>query len=139
MARKRYLSQDEWDDYLDLSDSHSEDFSDLSDSEDDVHALYVPLDTDESSSDEDEEETIVQPPVSVSNLSADSTAVAAASARSSLATSNLTGTSSNSDDWVETACDPPNFPFNENVGLKTNLSNFSDFVDLFFQRNYLKC
>ena len=39
MARKRYTSQDEWDDYLDLSDSHSEDFSDLSNSESDVHAL----------------------------------------------------------------------------------------------------
>ena len=55
MARKRYISQDEWDDYLDLSDSHSEDFSDLSDSESDVHALYVASDTDKSSSDEDEE------------------------------------------------------------------------------------
>ena len=83
MARKRYLSQDEWDDYLDLSDSHSdhlEDFSDLSDSENDVHVLYVASDTDESSSDEDEEDAIVQPPVPVSSLSlpADSTAVAAA-------------------------------------------------------------
>ena len=83
MARKRYLSQDEWDDYLDLSDSHSdhsENFSDLSDSKNDVHALYVASHTDESSSDEDEEEAILQPPEPVFSLSlpADSTAVAAA-------------------------------------------------------------
>ena len=80
MARKRYISQDEWDDYLDLSDSHSEDFSDLSDFEHDVHALYVASDTDESSSDQDEEAAIVHPPVPAFrlSLSADSTAVAAA-------------------------------------------------------------
>ena len=80
MAGKRYICQDEWDDYLDLSDSYSEDFSDLPDSENDVHALYVASDTDESSLDEDEEAAIVQPPVPVSSLSlsADSTAVAAA-------------------------------------------------------------
>ena len=80
MARKRYISQNEWDDYLDLSDSHSEDFSELSDSEHDVHALYVASDTDESSSDEDEEAAIVQHPVPAFSLSlcADSTAVAAA-------------------------------------------------------------
>ena len=81
MARKRYISQDEWDDYLDWSDSHSEDFSDLSDSEHDVHALYVASDTDESSLDEDKEAAIVQPPVPLAfslYFSADSTAVAAA-------------------------------------------------------------
>ena len=81
MARKRYISQDEWDDYLDLSDSHSEDFSDLSDSENDVHALYVASNTDESSSEEDEEAATVQPPVPAStsiSFSADSRAVAAA-------------------------------------------------------------
>ena len=77
IAGIRYKSQDEWDDYLDLSDSHSEDFSDLFDFENDVHALYVASDTHESSSDEDE--AIVQPPVPVSSLplSAHSTAVAA--------------------------------------------------------------
>ena len=80
MARKRFIPQDEWDDYLDLSDSHSEDFSDLADSENDVHAVYVASDTDESSSVVDEEAAIVQPPVPASSLSlsADSTAVAAA-------------------------------------------------------------
>ena len=50
MARKRFISQDDLDDLLDLNDSYSEEFSDLSDSEDDVHALYVPSDSDESSS-----------------------------------------------------------------------------------------
>ena len=54
MARKRFISQDDLDDLLDLNDSYSEEFSDLSDSEDDVHALYVPSDSDESSSDEEE-------------------------------------------------------------------------------------
>ena len=80
MARKRYISQDEWDDYLDLSNSHSEDFSDLSNSEHEVHALYVASDTDESSSDEDDEAAILQHPVPAFNLSlsADSTAVATA-------------------------------------------------------------
>ena len=73
MARKRYISQDEWNDYSDWNDSHSGDFSDLSDSEHDVHALYVASDTDEY-----EEAAIVQPPVPPAfslYLSADSTAV----------------------------------------------------------------
>ena len=81
MARKRYLSEDDWDDYLDFSDSHSEEFSDLSDSEDDVHTPYVPSDSDESSSDdleesssfEDEEAATVHVPSS--SLSADQTIV----------------------------------------------------------------
>ena len=63
-----------------MSDSYSQNFSYLTDFENDVHALYVASDTDESSSYEDEEEAIVQPPVQVSSLflSAHSTAVAAA-------------------------------------------------------------
>ena len=137
MARKRFISQDDLDDLLDLNDSYSEEFSDLSDSEDDVHALYVPSDSDESSS--DEEEATVRPHVPVSSLSADPTTVASASATSSSTSSNpATSTGSSCDGWVEIARDPPNFPFNENVGLKTNLSNLADFVDLFFSKELLE-
>ena len=137
MARKRFISQDDLDDLLDLNDSYSEEFSDLSDSEDDVHALYVSSDSDESSS--DEEEATVRPHVPVSSLSADPTTVASASATSSSTSSNpATSTGSSCDGWVEIARDPPNFPFNENVGLKTNLSNLADFVDLFFSKELLE-
>ena len=124
---------------MDLSDSHSEEFSDLSDSEDDVHAPYVPSDSDESSSDdleesssdnleesssvEDEEAATVHAPSS--SLSADQTAVVSANARCCSTANNPASTSSNSVGWVEIACDPPNFPFNENVGLKTNLSSLT--------------
>ena len=144
MARKSYLFEDDWDDYLDFSDSHSVEFSDLSDSEDDVHTPYVPSDSDESSSDdleesssvEDEEAATVHVPSS--SLSADQTAVASANASSCSTASNSASTSSNSDGWVEIARDPPNFPFNENVGLTINLSSLTDFVDLFFSKKLLQ-
>ena len=118
MARKSYISEDDWNDYLNFSDFHSEEFSDLSDSEDDVHAPYVPSDSDKSSSDdldasssvEDEEVATVHVPSS--SLSADQTAVALANASSCSTASNPANSSSNSDRWVEIACDPPNFPFN---------------------------
>ena len=144
MARKRYLSENDWDDYLNFSDSHSEEFSDLYDSEDDVHTPYVPSDSNESSSDdleesssvEDEEAATVHVPSS--SLSADQTAVASENASSCSTVSNSACTSSNSDGWVEIACDPPNSPFNENVGLKINLSRLTDFVDLFFLKELLQ-
>ena len=145
MARKRRITQDDLDDLLDLNDSYSEEFFDLSHSKDDVHALYVPSDTKESSFDDseesssDEEETTLHPHVPLSSLSADPTTVASAIATSSSTSSNpISSTGSSSDGWVEIARDPPNFPFNENVGLKTNLSNLADFVDLFFSKELLE-
>ena len=38
MTKKRYVSKEDWDDYLDLSDSHSKEFSDLFDSENKILA-----------------------------------------------------------------------------------------------------
>ena len=73
-----------------------------------------------------------------SSLSADQTAVVSANASSCSTANNPASTSSNSVGWVEIACDPPNFPFNENVGLKTNLSSLTDFVDLFFLKELLQ-
>ena len=80
----------------------------------------------------------MRPHVPVSSLFANSSAIALASASSSSATSNPTSTSSNSDSWVEIACDSPKFSFNENVGLKKNLSNHTDFADIFFSKELLK-
>ena len=94
-------------------------------------------DVEDSSSDEDEEEAAVRRHVLVSSLSADPTA-ASTSVSSCSAASNIVSTSSNNDGWLEVACDSPNFPFNENVGLKTNLTNLADFVDLFFSKELLE-
>ena len=100
-----------------MNDSFLDKFSDS-----DLHVPYFPShseksssdDIEDSSSDEDEEEAGVRRHVPVSSLSADLTA-ASASVSNCSAASDTASTSSNSDGWLEVACDPPNFPFNKNV------------------------